>query len=148
MPPAIIKMYYAALCNSPRGKAWCPTNRNLTQLQSSAIWMRTSTTRVRNELAAYSYRQNVQPGCVKTVTIHHCLNCRNVVKSSYPGGVCLLHKIGMQSTKNKGGKFRPAHGAAVWRPVVKHPEFCFPECKSVRERLGTLRVGKLWQLYP
>ena len=40
------------------------------------------------------------------------------------------------------------HGAAVWRPVVKHPEFCFSDCKSVRERLGTLRVVKYGNCNP
>ena len=59
----------------------------------------------------------------------------------------LLHPIRHPAYK-KGGNIRQTHGAAVWRPVVKLPEFRFPVSENARERLGAFRVEKHGKLNP
>ena len=53
-----------------------------------------------------------------------------------------------QFTKNKGGKFRLAHGVAVWRPAAKHPQIgYYADCENAREMVGAFSVEELWQAY-
>ena len=55
-------------------------------------------------------------------------------------GKCdLLHNNRLCSPK-KGGNIRQTHGAAVWRPVVKRPEFCFPVVRTHAKMVGAFRV--------
>ena len=74
----------------------------------------------------------------------YCIFCHGVIDWGHPGVPFLLHKNRTGIFK-KEEKPRLTHGAAVWRPVVTPPGFCFPVCEDVRERLGTFRVEEVWQ---
>ena len=45
-------------------------------------------------------------------------------------------------------QIRQTHGAAVWRPVVKLPEFCFPVVRTHAKMVGAFRVKCYGKLNP